>query len=308
MHVVVHFTYAYYCLHAKLSYMQSRVVSDARFLGATRLCLRICISMLPLLPSRNMARLLAFRASKRRGPLQTPYSMVFAAVADSRPFASNSNQAEPGKAAADSDVPTEDSELEKLRTLCVCYLYTSSLVVKTTVLNLTILRNCGYTPGRMLKLTFTPEGGEGATLSIIVSVIKAFIPFTVGQALLVKLSKTYHTTAETGRALSPLVRLPSRFLLKLYDRRFVGNRDFPWTQAREQIIRPMLNEVAGGRRRCPPLVALGENGKDEHGVPYSRYHSDFEEWHEDVYFAHFMPHAYEQEVSAYRRLTDLQGL
>jgi serine/threonine protein kinase len=133
---------------------------------------------------------------------------------------------------------------------------------------------------------------------IQVKIIKAFIPFTLGQALLVELmhsSTGFHSS------------LPLRFVLKLYDRRFMECRKAPWAPSKDRVLREILAEIAAGSRSCPPLEALGRNSEDEDGFSWDIWHSGFEEWADDVWAWQAGQISIQKEISAYRRLADLQG-
>ena len=94
-------------------------------------------------------------------------------------------------------------------------------------------------------------------MSVTVKILKAFLPFTVGQALVVEIADARHLPTSPD--------LPSVFLLKLYDRKFTKTRRRAWNEVHEQEMRSTLLGVIRGTQTCPPLRGLGGRGQDKEG-------------------------------------------
>lgn len=135
-----------------------------------------------------------------------------------------------------------------------------------------------YSVGTTLRLHFIPHGvnardKDNVEAVIHVKILRAFTPFTLGQALVVELDQPLGSAA---------VGLPPRFVVKLYDRRFVEYRKAPWTPSTDTVLRKILTEIADGRHRPSPLEAIGGTGKDKDGRCYDFWHAGFQEWEDDV--------------------------
>jgi len=144
---------------------------------------------------------------------------------------------------------------------------------------------CPYRVGVKLTLEYFPRGANSSEdYSPVMAVIeKAFTPFTKSQVLLVRFLHSYPN-------------LPPVAVRKLYDRRFVNDRDemnHPWLPHLERAV---------VERSC--AVAAGEVAQNDWDSV------DEDEWDDGHYEAHFQSLVdwyFDSETNAYERLKSLQG-
>ena len=121
-------------------------------------------------------------------------------------------------------------------------------------------------------------------------ILKAFVPFTKSQVLLVELQP-------------PIFGIPSPIILKVYDPRFIGDRERPSPSSRI-LDRPwsLSLEIATAERR--KAIARNEHLDDYDDLCYG----DFDELLWEECFYRTTEDAFKSELAAYSRLQDLQGV
>jgi hypothetical protein len=136
-----------------------------------------------------------------------------------------------------------------------------------------------FASGRILTLCLLIDR---AIIECKASILKPFLPSTQNQVLLVELQP-------------PISGIPSNVILKVYDPRFINDRD--------RRFRPWLLslEVATAERR--ETIARNERLDDYDEVNWT----DFDEllWEEDFYRT--TEERLNSELASYSRLRDLQG-
>jgi serine/threonine protein kinase len=143
-----------------------------------------------------------------------------------------------------------------------------------------------FAPGHTLSLSLTVDQ---AILECKASILKAFVPFTKSQVLLVKLQPDING-------------IPSPIILKVYDPRFINDRerpspssfipDRPWS---------LSLEIAAAERR--KAVAHNERPDDYDEENFT----DFDELLWEEFFYRTTEDAFNSELGAYLRLRNLQG-
>lgn len=115
---------------------------------------------------------------------------------------------------------------------------------------------CAYRPGALLNLSFQSASLESSSVSapsvsFNVVIEKVFAPFTKGQAMVVRPTDV-GTDTDVLVISSSGERLPTTMILKLYDRRWIDDREpdeedpIPGTPASEDALQEHRRKIESG--------------------------------------------------------------
>ncbi|KAF8329011.1 hypothetical protein F5887DRAFT_131445 [Amanita rubescens] len=144
-----------------------------------------------------------------------------------------------------------------------------------------------FAPGGILTLFLTVDQ---AVFECNAYILKAFVPFTKSQVLLVELQPR-------------ICEIPSPIIIKVYDPRFINDRERP-SPSSGIPDRPwsLSLEIAAAERR--KAIARNERLDDYDELCYD----DFDELLWEEFFYRTTEDAFNSELAAYSRLQDLQGV